>query len=90
MYERAKVGISLEMLLCFLLGFTIHLFSDGSGDTDGSGDSDGSVDSNGSGDSDGSGDSGDTGDLFSVVGKSTKFAQFWLRIYKIGSKVFSY
>ena len=108
MYEREKVGISLEMLLCFLLGFTIHLFSDGSGDTDGSGDSDGSVDSNGSGDSDGSVDldgagdsdgsgdtdgsgvSGDTGDLFSVVGKSTKFAQFWLRIYKIGSKVFSY
>ena len=72
MYEREKVGISLEMLLCFLLGFTIHLFSDGSGDTDGSG------------------VSGDTGDLFSVVGKSTKFAQFWLRIYKIGSKVFSY
>ena len=66
------------MLSCFLLGLTIYLFSEGSGDSDDSGDSDGS------------GDSGDTGDLFAVAGKSTKFAQFWLRIYKIGSKVFSH
>ena len=36
----------------------------------------GSVDSDGSGDTD-------------EVGKSTKLTQFWFKIYKIGSKVFS-
>ena len=43
MYERAQVGISWEMLLCFLLGLTIYLFSDG--DSDGSSGSDGNGDS---------------------------------------------
>ena len=73
MYEREKVGISWEMLSCFLLALTIHLFSDGSGDSIGSrcsdvsGDLDGSeyldsfMDSD-SGDSDSYGDSVSSGD----------------------------
>ena len=92
MYERAKVGISWEMLSCFLLGLTIYLFSDGSGDSNGSGYLDGSGDLDSSGNSDGSGyldgsedldDSGDSdgsGDS-DEVGKSTKLAQFLFKIY---------
>ena len=53
---------------------TIYLFSDGFGDSYGSGD----FDDEGSG-------SGDTDE----VGKSTKLTQFWFKIYKMGSKVFS-
>ena len=68
-----------------MLALTIYLFSDGSGYSDGSGDTDGFGDSFGSGDLDGSGDSGGTDEF----GKSTKLAQFWFKIYKIRSKVFS-
>ena len=101
MYERAKVG--WEMLSCFLLGLTIYLFSDGSGDSNGSGYLDGSGDLDSSGNSDGSGyldgsedldSSGDSegyrdSDSSDEVGKSTKLAQFLFKIYKIGRKVFS-
>ena len=57
MHERAKVGISWEMISCFLLGLTIYLVSADSGDSNGSGYSDGSEYSDGSGYSYGSGDS---------------------------------
>ena len=45
-----------------MLGLTIYLFSDGSGDSNGSGYSDGSGDSDFFGDLDGSGDSDASGD----------------------------
>ena len=53
---------------------TIYLFSDGSGDYYG--------DYDGSGDYYGSGE-----EPSDEVGKSTKLAQFWFKIYKIRSKL---